>query len=154
MDFTTADISKKIIIIMTAVGIIMIIGGAAFHRAVPEALYFAAGVVLATCLNIVRIKMLEQTARRLTELNDDGSSKASVGFSYIFRFLLTVAVFVAAALLPFIDLFGAVFGIFTLPVSMHLLRFVLPKNENNVINPPEEYISDEDEQENNGNENE
>ena len=129
LDFTTAGISKKIIYLMIAIGVVIIIGGVVFHRTIPESLYFAAGVVLATGLNIIRIKMLEQTARKLVELNDDGSSKASVGFSYIFRFLLTVAVFVAAAMLPFIDLFGAVFGIFTLPISMHLLRFVIPKSD-------------------------
>lgn len=129
MDFNTADIRKKLMVIMSAAAVVMIAGGAAFHRSMPEILYFALGVILATGLNMVKLKMLERTAERLVSSDNDAVGKSFVGMQYLLRLVLTIGMFLAAVFVPFIDLFGAVFGVFTLPISMHILRFFLPMQD-------------------------
>lgn len=129
MDFNTADISKKLMVIMSVVAVVIIAGGAVFHRSVPEALYFALGVILATGLNIVRVKMLVRTAERLVDSGNEAGAKSFAGLQYLLRLGLTIAVFLIAVFVPFIDLFGTVFGIFTLPISMYIWRFITPMHD-------------------------
>jgi len=125
--------SRRIIMIMIVLAALISLGGAVFfHNGQAEdpillAMHFSFGVLLTTCLNCVKIILLEKTAARVVELNDEARGKNFARMQYFFRFLLTIAVFLAAAFVPFIDLFGAIFGIFTMQLAMYVWRFTSPK---------------------------
>lgn len=54
----------------------------------------------------------------------EAKAKSFAGLQYLIRYLLTIAVFLGAAYVPFIDILGAIFGIFTLTIAMYVWRFV------------------------------
>lgn len=117
----SSEARNKIIIIMAAVALVMIVGGAIFHRSIV-ALEFAIGVILTTALNAVKLFMMERTSERIMDIEDEKSGKNFASIQYLLRFILTGAVLVAAAFVPFIDIMGAIFGIFTMPVAIHVWR--------------------------------
>ena len=127
MDISTSDINKKLTVIMSVVAAVIIAGGAVFYRSVPETLHFALGVILTTSFNMIKLRMLERTAEKIVHLEDEGRAKAFAGVQYLIRFVLTIAVFLLAAFAPIINVFGAVFGIFTLTVSIYIWRLTSPK---------------------------
>ena len=122
-----SETSRKLFTIMAVVALIIIIGGALYHRSMPEVMYFALGVILTTCLNAVKLLMLERTAEKIVNLEEEARAKGAAGLQYLLRFVLTIGVFLAAAFIPLIDLFGAIFGIFTMPLSLHIWRIVSKK---------------------------
>ena len=132
-------ISSKAIMIMLVVALVMMIGGVIFHRSIDQIIPFVLGVLLTTALNVVKLLMIERTAERIVALGEgEGKAKAIAGFQYLIRYFLTFAVFLVAAFVPFIDIFGAVFGIFTLTIAMYILRFVAK----DVLYPEEEKVVD------------
>jgi predicted outer membrane lipoprotein len=113
---------------MVIVALVMIAAGAIFFRS-TEAFPFALGVFLTTALNVLKAVWLEHTVNRVAEMEEGQAGSNLVRLQYLLRFLLTGLVMVAAVYLPFIHLWGAVAGIFTFPISAHLLRFTIPKQE-------------------------
>jgi len=130
-----ALLTKKMIIIIAALGAAMMLGGAVstmFHR-LFLALPFVVGVLLTTGLNVLKIVMIEGTARKATSFGpDEGlASKNFIRTRYILRFFLTGAVLFVAAITPntVIDLWGAIAGIFTLPLATFIVQFFNPHEE-------------------------
>ena len=122
MELDVTRASKQIIIIMAVLASLMIVGGITFYRTFTESLYFAFGVILTTSLNAVKLQMMKRTSANLLKL-EEKQAKNFAGFQYLIRYILTIVVFLAAAFAPFIDLFGAVLGIFTLQFSLYIWRF-------------------------------
>ena len=123
MDQSVAEIAEirwKIIVNMLIVAAVLVVGGAVFHRSMPEALYFAIGVILSTGLNVLKLHMIGLASERIVQMEIEGRGKSFAGLQYLLRFLLTAAVLVAAAYVPFIDLIGAIFGVFTMQIAFYI----------------------------------
>jgi len=102
--------------------LIFIAGGALYYRSF-SALPFALGVVLAAALNVVKVVLLERTAQKAIEFDEGPAGKNYVRFQFLLRYLLTGLILIIAALAPFIDLWGAIAGVFTLQIAAVSIRF-------------------------------
>jgi len=106
----------------------IIAAGAAYYRSF-SVFPFALGVFLTSALNVLKVIMIERAVEKV--VNMKGKNAGSfIGFQYILRFLLTGAVLVLAAKVPFINLWGAVAGIFTLQIAAYSMRFFYDADEN------------------------
>ncbi|MCL2162995.1 MAG: ATP synthase subunit I [Oscillospiraceae bacterium] len=114
---------KKMSIIICVLALAIICGGAVFYRSL-EAVPFAIGVMSTSALNILKAIMIERTTRKAIDLTEENEGKNYVRLQYIIRYLLTGLVLVAAALTPFISLWGAILGIFTLQLSAIIARLM------------------------------
>lgn len=120
--------AKKMLIIIAISAGIMIVGGILICIFVPtipsgEALPVTLGIVLSTALNAVKVLLLERTVRRVMELETPKESKGYISAQYIIRYLLTGVILVVAAVTPFINLWGAIAGIFTMQAAVFFMRF-------------------------------
>jgi len=119
--------TKNIMLMIGLVALVFIIGGVVFHRSV-YALYFAIGVILTSGLNVLKIFMLERTVSNTLEMEDPEAGKNNVRLQYLFRFFITAAVLVGIGLVnvffdpPFISIWGAIAGIFTLQIALIIVR--------------------------------
>lgn len=113
--------SKKMIMFIGVVALVFIAGGAIFYRSL-EALYFACGVILLSALNVLKVFLLERVAQKTLDMEDANNAKVYIRFQYILRYFLTAAFLLAAALIPFISVWGAIFGVFTLQISVMIVR--------------------------------
>jgi len=107
------------VVLITALA--MMAGGAIFYRSF-EAFPFALGVLLTSVLNAGKILMLERTVKKAIDMEDPKTGKNYVRIQFLLRYLLTAAILVAAGLTPFISVWGALFGIFTLQISVIIVR--------------------------------
>jgi len=119
--------SKKMILVICISALILMAGGAVLCLAVGslpsrEALPFALGVLLTSALNVLKVYMLERTVQKAVGKADAASGKNFVRFQYLIRYFLTGLVLVAAALIPFINIWGAIIGVFTLQISIVVVR--------------------------------
>jgi len=135
--------------------LLIIVIGVVIYRSLA-ALPFAFGVIITSCLNIMKIRMLEQTVRKVIEMDDPEAGKNVVRLRYLLRYFLTGIVLVAVGLVhnyttppplyssrgsylavwvllfpggpeslltsPLISIWGALAGIFTLQLSVILVR--------------------------------
>ena len=113
--------SKRMILFIGVSALVMIAGGALFYRSL-KGIDFALGVILSSLLNVFKVFLLERTVKKTLDIENPASGKAYIQLQYILRFILSAAVLVAAALIPFIDVMGAVFGIFTLQIAVLIVR--------------------------------
>lgn len=116
----------KLIRIMIGVAVVMIIAGAVFYRSFPEGLYFAFGVILTTTLNAIKLVWMERSAERIANADAEhaGLYRGYFGGQFLLRYILTFAILIAAAFIPFIDLIGAALGLLTLQLSLYVYRFI------------------------------
>jgi hypothetical protein len=107
--------------------LVMITGGAIFFRSI-EALYFAFGVILTSGLNVLKVYMLERTVARTLEMDQESKGENYVKLQNLLRFGITAVVLLGVGLVqiyaypPFINIFGAIFGLFTLQISVLTCR--------------------------------
>ena len=112
------------ILVIVVLSVLIAVGGALYFGTFEGAAPFAAGVAMMMALNITKVLLLKNAvANSLTK--DAFSGKAHLQYTYFLRLVLTAAVLVAAALIPdnFVNLFGAVFGIFTLHIASYSMRY-------------------------------
>ena len=114
-------------LMICVVALVIIAGGAVFFQSI-EALYFAIGVILTSSLNVLKIYMLERTVNRTLDMDNPESGKNFVRLHYLVRYFLTGAVLLGAGLVwiyvdpPFINIWGAVLGVFTLQIAVIVVR--------------------------------
>jgi len=119
--------AKWMIFFVGASALVFIIIGAAVYRSV-DALYFAIGVVLTSSLNVAKVWLLERTVQKTLEMDDPTAGKNYVRFNFLLRYVLTGLVLAAAGMIsvyvepPFINIWGAIAGIFTLQISVIIVR--------------------------------
>ena len=119
--------SKKMIQVIGLSAVVIIVGGAAIYRSL-EAVYFAFGVVLTSALNAIKVVLLERTVRKAVDIEEPDAGKNYVRLQYLLRYFLTGAVLLAVGLVtayakpPFINIWGAIAGIFTLQISVIVVR--------------------------------
>jgi len=173
------SVSKNPTVLMTRMvlisALLIIVIGVVIYRSLA-ALPFAFGVLITSGLNIIKIRMLEQTVRKVIEMEDPEAGKNVVRLRYLLRYFLTGIVLVAVGLVhsyttppplyssrgsylavwsmlfpggpeallssPLISIWGALAGIFTLQLSVILVRSMkLEKDGDNFI----EYTDDDEE---------
>ncbi|MCL2704473.1 MAG: hypothetical protein FWE91_12860 [Defluviitaleaceae bacterium] len=112
------------ILIIIVSSLLIMAAGAVFYRSMA-ALPFAYGVLMAMALNIGKVFMLENTVQKAHGLDPEEAKRVAniVRLQILGRFALTAAVLVVAGLAPFIDVLGAVFGIFTWQIAAYSMRF-------------------------------
>ena len=106
---------------------VIIAGGAAFYRSL-EAVYFAFGVLLTSALNVLKVILLERTVKNIANMDEPETGKNYVRLQYLLRYFLTGLVLLIAGLVsvyvdpPFINIWGAVAGVFTLQIAVISVR--------------------------------
>jgi len=119
--------SKNIIYMIYLVALVFILAGTIYHRSI-FALYFAIGVLLTSTLNVGKVFLLERTVNITMEMTDQNTGKNYVKFQYLIRYFLTAAVLVGVGLVnvfvdpPFISVWGALAGIFTMQIAVIIVR--------------------------------
>jgi len=117
---------KMILVIIMAAFVLMAVGSAVFFFVAPlpsiDALYFSFGVILTSALNIGKVFLLERAVKKTIELDDPNHGKNYIRLQYLLRYFLTALVLVAAGLAPFISIWGALAGVFTLQISVIAVR--------------------------------
>jgi hypothetical protein len=107
----------KVICVLT---LLVLAVGAVFYRsfAYPP---FAFGAVLGAALNILKVIMLKHTVMKLSSIEvENARNYASI--QSLLRFLLTGAVLVLSAVLPFLDIWGAATGIFIFQIAAYSMK--------------------------------
>ena len=115
-------------LVLIAGGIVLILVVASLPS--KEAFPYAIGVLLSSALNVAKVCMLERTVQKTLDMEDADAGKNFVRLQYLLRYLLTGVILVVAALTPFINIWGAILGIFTLQISIIIGRSM--KIEENV----------------------
>ena len=115
----SSTVKRMRLIIFLSAGV-FIAGGVAYYRS-SAAFPFAIGVVLTAGLNVVKVIMLERTVSGVTT-KDAADVKRYVRFQYLLRYLLTGITLAFAALAPFVNLWGAIAGIFTLQIAAFAMK--------------------------------
>jgi len=120
-------LGKRMMQVICISACVMIVGGIIFYRSI-EAVYFAIGVILTSSLNIWKVILLERTVAKTLDMDDAEAGKNYVRFQYLLRYFLTAIVLLGAGLIsarvdpPFISIWGAVAGIFTLQIAVIATR--------------------------------
>ena len=115
--------AKKMCLVVVISALAIMIGGAIFYRTL-EALNFALGVFLSTALTILKIYLLDRNVSRILDMDDAKAGRNYFQAQYIVRYLLTGAVLVAAALIPFINIYGAVLGVLTMQIAVFAVKMM------------------------------
>ena len=119
--------SRKMISVICISALVIITGGAIAYHSI-EAVYFALGVILTSALNVLKILLLERTVKKVSDMEEPDSGKNYVRFQYLLRYFLTGLVLLAAGLVsvysdpPFINIWGALAGVFTLQIAVISVR--------------------------------
>jgi len=113
--------SGKMIMFIGITALVFMAGGAVFYRSL-EAVAFSLGVILTSALNAGKVIMLERTVKKAIDMDDPKTGKNYVRTQFLLRYVLTAAILVVAGLTPFISVWGALFGIFTLQISVIIVR--------------------------------
>ena len=121
MDYTVDSFVSKMIRAVICISVLMMVGGAVAFRS-SFAVAFALGVAMTMILNVVKIIWLRYCVTRAVNMESTGGT-AFIGIHYILRFILTGFVLVAAHFIPFVDMFGAVVGLLSLPFANYVVHF-------------------------------
>jgi len=161
--------SKLLIKMVGVSALIIIFAGIIYYRSFA-ALPFALGVIATSALNILKVRMLERTVQKVTDMEpgEQELGKNTVRFRYLLRYFLTGVVLVAIGFIqsyttppppysdraiyfniwailfpqgpesllnaPFISIWGALFGLFTLQLAVLIVRSMkLEKDGTNFI---------------------
>jgi len=109
------------------VALVFIIGGIVFHRSIL-ALYFALGVIITSSLNVAKMYLVERTVNNTLEIENQESGKIYVKLQFLLRYVITIAVLLGVGLInvfvypPFISIWGAIAGLFTLQIAVIIVR--------------------------------
>jgi len=82
---------------------------------------FAFGALLGAALNILKVVLLDHTVKRVIAMGNK-NAESYVRFQHFLRYLLTGLVFLASALLPFINIWGTAAGICTMQIAIFFAK--------------------------------
>lgn len=110
-----------------------------------EPLPWILGVVLGFAFTVCRLIWLDSTIRQAVEKEAKDASRYMRG-QYMLRYLLSIAVLVLAALVPWINLFSTMIALFTLKIATYMQGFFEKKTPKDGSVQFEQWV-DEEEQE-------
>ena len=115
-------------IAIVIIAAIIIIAAAIFY---PSAgfLHFAIGVSMTSVANIIKVALLKWAAVRAVNMGEGANVGNFVRVQYFARFFLTGAVMFLSVLISQNAIWGAIAGVFTLPVSAYSMRFFVGKDD-------------------------
>lgn len=107
---------------LTAVGVVLCLTLDYFSS--DDALPYALGLLLTSALNVLKVFIIEKQSQRIMKMENPKTGKHYVTFQYFIRYILTGLVLVAAALIPFIGLWGAIIGVLTMQIAAFSIKFM------------------------------
>ena len=112
---------KKMALVICVSSLVIIAAGAVYYRSF-SILPFALGVFLTAAFNVLKLVMFERSIEKA--MNMEGKDAENfIRFQYLLRYLLTGLVLFLAVKIPFISLWGAIAGIFTLKIAAFSMKF-------------------------------
>jgi len=124
--------TKRMTLIVGVATLVIVIAGAVYYRSL-EALFFAGGAIFTAAANILKIYWLKRSVTVATSM-DPAFAANYVRGQGMLRMLLTLAVLVGAGFLSQVEmigfpfLFGAVFGLLTMPIAAYTMGFFVKKD--------------------------
>jgi len=117
------DIAKKMIFVLCVLLLIVIAASVVYYRSF-EFFPFALGASLVVALNIIKVIMLDRAVDKALTMTEGKDASNYIRLQYFLRFILTGAVLVFAAVSPddYVSLWGAVAGIFTMPIAAYSMK--------------------------------
>lgn len=121
--------AKKMIFIIIVLAVVLIVVGVVLCLTLDffspdDAFPYALGLLLTSALNVFKVFVIEKQSQRIMKMDDPKTGKHFVTFQYFIRYILTGLVLVAAALIPFIGLWGAIIGILTMQIAAFSIKFM------------------------------
>jgi len=140
MEFTIEAFANKMILCIVGLSVLVALGSGVFFHLhenfyIAETVPFALGVALATGLNITKVIWLKASINKTVDMDTPKAAKLFYQAQYFLRLLLTAAVLLVAALVPFVELMGTIIGILTFPITMRLMQFFVPPDVE-ILKPP------------------
>jgi len=136
-----SNISTRMIIAICVLATVAIAGSVVFYSVtdnyVVDFVPFAVGVILGATLNILKVIMIRRIVNKATDV-EKPISPLHVQGQFFLRFILTIAVLALAAIFNFINVFGVVAGLFTMPIARYAMSFLGGKET------PPQHIANED----------
>ena len=83
---------------------------------------FVYGLLMAVAVSLVKVLLLERAVNRALTM-EKNKAGLYVSVQHLLRLALSVVPLLIAALVPAINLWGAVVGIFTYQLSLYILKF-------------------------------
>ena len=117
---TISAAARKMIIAIGISSLIIIIIGAVFYS--EQILPFTLGVILMAGLNVFKVLSLERAVNKAVDMTKEKSAGNYIRVQFLLRYILTAAVLVIAAFVPFIDILGAAAGVFTYQIAVFCLK--------------------------------
>ena len=113
------------ILLIGAAALLIVAVGGLFYRSYA-CLPFAAGALLASGWNALKVVMLERTVNKALDMEDPRAGKNYARAQHLLRYLITALVLAAAAVAPdrFISLWGAAAGIFTFQAAAVAIKLL------------------------------
>ena len=101
-----------------AAALVFIAAGAVYYRSYA-AIPFAAGVILTSAMNTLKVVMLERAVGKATGMGDVDAGKGYIKGQYFLRYIFTAMILVIAAVVPdtVISIWGAAAGVFTFQIA-------------------------------------
>ena len=87
---------------------------------------FFLGIALGTGFSTLKMIMMERSVKKSLDMNSVSAGNY-IRLNFTIRYFLTGVVLALAALVPTIDLWGAVIGVFASQVSVHFVNVLLRK---------------------------
>ena len=115
-----SDIAKRMLLVVGALWLLLVGASAAYYRS-RDFLPFALGALLGVALNVAKILMLDRVVKNAVRM-DEARAGGYIRLQHFLRLMLTGLVFVLAALVPFISLWGAAAGVLTLQVALFFAK--------------------------------
>jgi hypothetical protein len=124
--------TKRMSVIIGIAALVVIVGGFIYYRS-PSALIFALGVLVTAAANVFKIIWLKKSVLAATYM-DAAFAPNYIRGQGMLRMLFTLAVLVGAGFLSQVEflglpfLFGAVFGLLTMPAAAYSMAFFIKKD--------------------------
>lgn len=117
-----SPLSKKVISIILTLSAIGSIVSFVIWSNMPSIIL---GIIVGTIVSIYRFLSLERTTDKILNLEDKSKASNSARLGYLVRFFVTTAVCVFAAMHNhIINLFGVMFGVFTMQLSVYIYGYL------------------------------
>ncbi len=116
-----SDTGKSLIFRILIISTIALAVGLVLHKGFDQRLYYTAGLALGTVFAALKVVLLEYMVKKAIELPPD-EARNYARLSYTLRYVLTAGILIAAALVPYFSLFGAVIGILSLQVAAYTVN--------------------------------
>lgn len=125
--------TKKFILLTVLCSAAILLIGSFF---VSDVLGFIVGVVMGCVISVLKIILLARTLDNAINMQK-GDISNYMRLQYILRYSLTSIGLVVAALIPFIDLFGAIGGVLSMYLAAYMMKIffkddVIPQSGDSV----------------------